>query len=68
MYVYLVGLVVSIIGDIGLWAGLGVTLVLEDIASLISWIILLVFCIVDSQPGSNKYGPNPKDMDTAAAE
>jgi len=65
---YLVGLVVSIIGGIGLWAGSGVTLVLGVIASLIGWIILLVFYIEDSQPGPNKYGPNPKDMGTAAAE
>ncbi|MDR1383786.1 MAG: DUF805 domain-containing protein [Planctomycetaceae bacterium] len=28
----------------------------------IGQIILLIFCLMDSQPGSNKYGPNPKGM------
>lgn len=27
----------------------------------ISWIVLLVFFCIDSQPGHNQYGPNPKD-------
>lgn len=26
-------------------------------------IILLVFCLLDSQPGTNQYGPNPKEND-----
>ena len=25
-------------------------------------IILLIYCLQDSQPGANKYGPNPKGM------
>ena len=25
-------------------------------------IVLLVFCCLDSQPGENKYGPNPKGL------
>lgn len=29
----------------------------------ISWIVLLVFFCIDSQPGHNQYGPNPKDED-----
>ena len=28
----------------------------------IGWIVLLVFCCLDSQPGENKYGPNPKGL------
>ena len=28
---------------------------------LIGWIVLLIFFVTDSQPGSNRYGPNPKD-------
>ena len=28
---------------------------------LIGWIVLLIFFVTDSQPGSNPYGPNPKD-------
>jgi uncharacterized membrane protein YhaH (DUF805 family) len=29
---------------------------------LIGIIVLIVFFVTDSQPGSNPYGPNPKDM------
>lgn len=29
---------------------------------LIGWIVLLVFCCLDSQPGDNQYGPNPKGL------
>ncbi len=29
---------------------------------LIGWIVLLVFFVQDSQPGSNQYGPNPKGI------
>jgi uncharacterized membrane protein YhaH (DUF805 family) len=29
---------------------------------LIGWIILLVFTLMDSNPGDNQYGPNPKGM------
>ena len=32
---------------------------------LIGWIVLLIFFVTDSQPGSNPYGPNPKDTPTA---
>jgi uncharacterized membrane protein YhaH (DUF805 family) len=28
---------------------------------LVGFIVLLVFFVTDSQPGSNPYGPNPKD-------
>lgn len=28
---------------------------------IIGWIVLLVFFVTDSQPGSNQYGPNPKE-------
>lgn len=27
---------------------------------LVGWIVLLVFFVSDSQPGTNQYGPNPK--------
>lgn len=27
---------------------------------IIGWIVLIVFYVQDSQPGENKYGPNPK--------
>ena len=29
---------------------------------LIGFIVLLVFMVRDSQPGENKYGPNPKEV------
>ena len=34
---------------------------------LIGAIVLLVFCVQDSQPGSNQYGPNPKEPEFALA-
>jgi uncharacterized membrane protein YhaH (DUF805 family) len=27
---------------------------------IIGWIVLFVFSVMDSQPGPNRYGPNPK--------
>ncbi|WP_329569681.1 DUF805 domain-containing protein [Kitasatospora sp. NBC_01266] len=27
---------------------------------IVGWIVLIVFTATDSQPGTNKYGPNPK--------
>jgi uncharacterized membrane protein YhaH (DUF805 family) len=32
---------------------------------LLGWIVLLIFFVTDSQPGSNPYGPNPKDTPAA---
>ena len=29
---------------------------------LFGWIVLIVFCCLDSQPGDNQYGPNPKGL------
>ena len=29
---------------------------------IIGWIVLIVFCCLDSQPGENQYGPNPKGL------
>lgn len=29
---------------------------------LIGIIVLIVFCCIDSQPGENQYGPNPKGL------
>ena len=34
--------------------------VLISLVPLIGWIVLLVFTVQDSTPGSNRYGPNPK--------
>ena len=28
----------------------------------VGWIVLLIFCCLDSQPGANQYGPNPKGL------
>ncbi|MEM1433855.1 MAG: DUF805 domain-containing protein [Pseudomonadota bacterium] len=37
--------------------------VLVSLVPLIGAIILLVFMVLDSQPGSNQYGPNPKEAE-----
>ncbi len=29
---------------------------------LVGWILLIVWCCQDSQPGANQYGPNPKGV------
>lgn len=29
---------------------------------LIGWLVILVFACLDSQPGANRYGPNPKGV------
>lgn len=29
---------------------------------ILGWIALLIFMILDSQPGDNEYGPNPKEL------
>jgi uncharacterized membrane protein YhaH (DUF805 family) len=41
-------------GRTGWWMLLG-------LIPLFGWIILLIFFVTNSQPGSNQYGPNPKD-------
>ena len=28
---------------------------------VVGWILVLIWCCTDSQPGSNMYGPNPKE-------
>ena len=33
-----------------------------SIIPIIGTIILIVFLVQDSQPGENKYGPNPKEL------
>jgi uncharacterized membrane protein YhaH (DUF805 family) len=35
--------------------------VLLDLVPLVGWIVLLVFCAQDSQPGTNAHGPSPKE-------
>ena len=41
-------------GRTGWWMLLG-------LIPLFGWIILLIFFVTNSQPGSNQYGPNPKE-------
>jgi uncharacterized membrane protein YhaH (DUF805 family) len=45
-------------GRTGWWMLLG-------LIPLFGWIILLIFFVTDSQPGSNPYGPNPKEAPAA---
>lgn len=61
--VFLPGLALAIrrlhdIGRTGWWMLIG-------LIPIIGWIVLLVFFVTDSQPGSNQYGPNPKEAPTA---
>ena len=56
--VFIPGLAVSVrrlhdIGKSGWWF-------LILLVPIIGAIVFLVFCCLDSQPGGNKYGPNPK--------
>jgi uncharacterized membrane protein YhaH (DUF805 family) len=30
---------------------------------IVGWIILIVFCAREGQPGPNQYGPNPKQIE-----
>jgi uncharacterized membrane protein YhaH (DUF805 family) len=48
------------IGKSGWWLLLG-------LVPLVGGIVLLVFALLDSEPGTNEYGPNPKGVATAAA-
>ena len=36
---------------------------LWNLVPVIGWIILLVYSCQDSQPGGNKWGPNPKEIE-----
>jgi uncharacterized membrane protein YhaH (DUF805 family) len=36
--------------------------VLIELVPLIGWIVLLVFHVQDITPGTNRYGPNPKEV------
>lgn len=38
---------------------------LVSLVPIIGAIVLIVFLVQDSQPGSNQYGPNPKGVETA---
>lgn len=39
---------------------------LVGLIPLIGAVVLLVFTLLDSQPGANRFGPDPKGMDAAA--
>ena len=43
------------IGKSGWWWLIG-------LVPFVGWIVLLVFCCLDGQPGENQYGPNPKGL------
>ena len=42
--------------------------VLLGFIPIIGGLVLLVFELLDSQPGTNRFGPNPKGVETAAAK
>ena len=35
---------------------------LIGLVPILGWIALIYFCVLDSEPGENKYGPNPKEV------
>ncbi len=43
------------IGKSGWW-------LLIELVPCVGWIILIIWCATDSQPGDNEYGPNPKGL------
>lgn len=72
-----VGLLAGLYALAVLLPGIGVTVrrlhdtgrsgwwILIALVPLVGWIVLLVFMLIDSQPGTNAYGPNPKEGETA---
>ncbi len=41
--------------------------VLIGLIPFVGFIVLLVFALLDSEPGANSHGPNPKELPTGAA-
>jgi uncharacterized membrane protein YhaH (DUF805 family) len=39
--------------------------ILIALVPLVGWIVLIIFMFLDSQPGTNAYGPNPKEGEAA---
>jgi uncharacterized membrane protein YhaH (DUF805 family) len=66
------GILTGLYGLAVLLPGIGVTIrrlhdtgrsgwwILIALVPLVGWIVLLVFMLLDSQPATNAYGPNPK--------
>jgi uncharacterized membrane protein YhaH (DUF805 family) len=62
----LAGIVVTVrrlhdIGKSGWW-------ILIGIIPFVGWLILLIFTLRDGEPGSNQWGPNPKEPTRQLAE
>ena len=38
------------------------TWMLMSLIPVVGWIIVIVYCCRDSQPGDNQFGPNPKGV------
>ena len=36
--------------------------VLIGLIPIVGWFVLIIFAVFDSQPGTNRFGPNPKDI------
>jgi len=41
--------------------------ILIVLVPIVGWIVLLVFMLINSQPGQNAYGPSPKEGESPAA-
>ncbi len=35
---------------------------LISLVPVVGWVVILIYTVQDSQPGSNQYGPNPKQV------
>lgn len=57
-FIAFLGLAVRRLHDIGKsgW------FLLLNLIPLVGWIIVFIFSVTDSQPGTNQYGPNPKGL------
>jgi uncharacterized membrane protein YhaH (DUF805 family) len=67
-----VGILTGLYGLAVLLPGIGVTIrrlhdtgrsgwwTLIILVPLVGWIVILIFMLIDSQPATNAYGPNPK--------
>ncbi len=41
--------------------------IILSIIPIIGWIVLIIFFFIDSKPGTNQYGPNPKESGAVMA-
>lgn len=62
--IFIVSLAFGFITDLGS----GILTVIASIVLIIYSFLIFVWTATDSQPGENKYGPNPKELPTTSSE